>query len=153
VKPVDEVAAAAEKLKDRDEASLEILIGLRAKEIERDERLKDDPEFIPRYNKSQMGLMDDVQALGKRIAIRWSKELHGLVCNREASGTKDREAILNALNLGENALIGAVAGALMALGLFPALAAAVAPLVVKRFILPARDELCVAWGEALHAQN
>jgi len=129
------------------------LIGLRAKAIERDPSLQDNPDFMPQYDKDTMGVLDDVQALGRRILNRWSKELHSIVCSNVSADEEARGAILNALNLGESALIAAVAGTLIALGLFPALAAAVAPLLVKRFIVPARDELCAAWSEALVAQN
>jgi hypothetical protein len=148
---VERVVKAAQNLKELDEDALETLLGLRARAIEKDKRLQDDPDFMPKYDKAQMGLMDDVQALGRRILVRWSKELHELICGATASDTRERQAILDALHLGEVATIGAVASVLVAIGLYPALAAAVAPLIVKRFIIPAKDELCLSWGELLRA--
>jgi len=38
---------------------------------------------------------------------------------------------------------------LLTLGVYAAIAAALAPLIVKRFIWPAKDELCAAWGEGV----
>lgn len=62
-------------------------------------------------------------------------------------------AKLTSLNLGEAAVIAAVAGALIGLGVGAAIAAPLAPLIVRRFIWPAKDELCVAWGESIDAGN
>jgi hypothetical protein len=44
-------------------------------------------------------------------------------------------------------VLAAVASALLTLGAPAAIAAAVTPLIVKRFIWPAEDELCAAWDE------
>lgn len=144
------VAAAANRLYQNDEASLEITIGLRAKAIERNPALKDNVDFTPTYDTTIMGPLEDVRALGHRILDRWNKELHGLVCGTKAEDVKQRTAVLNALNLGDAAVIGAVAGGLIALTVPPALAAPLASLIAKKFILPAKQELCVAWGEAIH---
>src|SRR4051812_40740064 len=123
---IDEVIAAANSLKEQDEAALELQIGLRAKAIERDESLKSNPNLSPQYDNTHMGLHEDVQALGRRILLRWSRELHSVVCGSNPADAQKRQTVLDALNLSESAVIGAVAGVLIALGLFPALAAAVA---------------------------
>jgi hypothetical protein len=73
------------------------------------------------------------------------------VCGGKGNDKADREKILGALRLDEAAVIAAVAAALIAMAVPAPIAAAAAPLIVKKFIWPARDELCDAWGEALKA--
>jgi len=143
------VAAAAQRLSSRDEAALEVLLGLRQKAIESDPTLKDNVDFEPKYEEKTMGPLKEIKDLGLRIVRKWNKELRSLVCGQDAKHNKDRTAVLDSLNLNEAAVIAAVAGALLSIGVAAALAAALAPLIVKRFIWPAKDELCAAWGEAI----
>jgi len=150
---VKAVVDSATRLSAKDEASLELLLGMRAKAVERDPALKDDPDFEPKYEGATMGPLDDIKALGRRILNRWNKELYGVVCGSQTKDQESRKAVLDSLNLGETAVIAAVAGALVSLHVFPALAAVVAPLIVKKFIWPAKDELCAAWGEGIKAQG
>lgn len=146
-----EVIDAANIHARKDEASLEVLLGMIEKEIERDPAAKETAFLEPKYEGTAMGPLDDLKRLGLRILKRWNKELNQLVCGGKSDDSKDRQAILNSLGLGEAAMIAAVAGALLSLGVFAPLAAAMAPLIVKRFIAPAKDELCEAWGEAIKA--
>jgi hypothetical protein len=135
------VADAANRLyKQKDEDALEVLIGMREKAIDANPALKD---F------ETMGGLDELKAMGRRILNRWNKELYGVVCGGKSGDQKDRKAVLDSLNLGETAVIAAVASALLTLGVYAAIAAALAPLIVKRFIWPAKDELCAAWGEGV----
>jgi len=144
------VADAANRLyKQKDEDALEVLIGMREKAIDANPALKDDVEFEPQYEFETMGGLDELKAMGRRILNRWNKELYGVVCGGKSGDQKDRKAVLDSLNLGETAVIAAVASALLTLGVYAAIAAALAPLIVKRFIWPAKDELCAAWGEGV----
>jgi hypothetical protein len=147
---VGAVQSAAQNLADRDEDALELLLGLQQQAIDKDPELASDPNLSPQYE-PHMGLLDTVKSLGRSIAFRWAESLHGLVCESKSVDQQDRNKILDALNLGETAVIGAVAAALMGLAVPAPIAAAAAALIVKRFIWPARDELCTAWGEALQA--
>jgi hypothetical protein len=147
------VIESAHKLSAKDETSLELLLGMRAKAVEEHPALGDDPDFEPKYESSTMGALDDVKALGRRILRRWNKELYGIVCGSKTEDKRGRQAILDSLNLGEAAVIAAVASALLSLGVVAAFAAALAPLIVKRFIWPAKDELCNAWSEGIDAQG
>jgi hypothetical protein len=142
------VASAAQRLSSRDEASLEMLVALRQRALEGDPKLSDNVDFEPKYDSNTMGALDDLRDLGRRILKRWNKELCKIVCSEGVGYEKDRAAVLQSLNLGEAAVIAAVAGALLSIGVVAALAAALAPLIVKRFIWPAKDELCASWGEA-----
>jgi hypothetical protein len=92
-----------------------------------------------------------LKALGRRILARWSKELYTAICGSSAKDAEARNKVLTAINLGEAALIAAVAGALLWITAPAALAAALAPLIVKKFIAPAGEELCEYWGEAINA--
>jgi hypothetical protein len=68
------VVAAAVELSKRDEAALELLLGLRAEAISADPSLKDDVDLEPKYEATLMGPLDDIKALGRRILKRWNKE-------------------------------------------------------------------------------
>lgn len=151
---VNEVVATANRLHEqKDDEALLVLIGMREKVIESDPNLKDDPNLDVVYAEPTMGPLDEIKRLGKRIANRWSKELHGVVCGSESKDSKEREDLLRSLNLGEAAVIAAVAAALISLGLGAAIAAPLAPLLVRRFIWPAKDELCDAWAEAIEKES
>ena len=147
---VNVVVDAAKRLhKQKDEAGLELLIGMRARVIEQNPALKDNVDFEPKYETETMGALDEIKALGRRILNRWNKELYGVVCGNKGDDQKDRKTVLDSLNVSEAAVIAAVASALLSLGVAAAIAAPLAPLIVKRFIWPAKDELCGAWGESL----
>jgi hypothetical protein len=150
---ISAVIEEANRLKDRDEAALVKQVGLRSKAIDLNPALQDNVDLEPKYDSKTMGPLNDIEALGLRVLKRWNEELYGLVCSNKGSNKKDRQAILNSLSLGDTAIIAAVAGALVALGVPAPVAAALAPLITKKFIWPAKDELCGAWGEGIKAQG
>jgi len=152
---LNEVVAAANKLNQQkqDDEALLVLIGMREKAISAEPARKDDPNLEVVYEGSTMGPLDDLKRLGKRVASRWNKELFAIVCGPDNKDSEEREQLLNSLNLGEAAVIAAVAGALIGLGVGAAIAAPLAPLIVRRFIWPAKDELCVAWRESIEAED
>lgn len=147
------VVVAAQRLSTKDESALAVEIGLRQKLLESDPGTADNPNIVVVYG-THMGLIGDVKALGCRILTRWNKELYGVVCTRDkADDVEIKTNILQALSFDEAALISAVAPALVCLGAPAAIAAPVAALVVKKFILPAKEELCEAWGEAIIGES
>lgn len=149
-----EVVVAAQRLyQEKDEVGLELLLGMRDKAIEKNSALGDDPNFEPKYEGPIMGTIDEIKDLGKRILARWNKELYGLVCGAGGADKEERKAVFDSLNLGEAAVVAAIAGALLSIGAPAAVAAVAAPLVVKRFVWPAKDELCAAWGEQIQAHS
>lgn len=140
--------AAAQSFAEFDEEALLVLLGKQHKAIEMDTTLAADPTLNPDYDSTHMGLIEDLKVLGRRVAKRWNKELHKIVCG--SSDDQTRKKLMDALNVGEAAAIAAVAGILLAI----APAAVTAPLsvlLVKSFLMPAKDELCDAWQEALEA--
>jgi hypothetical protein len=142
---------ARKLLLEKDEDALEVLIGLRQKAIDENPGLAAKPDLYPKYDSTDMGALDTLKGLGHRVANRWNKELYRIVCENKGSANKEREDLLNALNLGDAAIVGVVASILIGLSVPPPIAAAVAALIVKKFISPAKDELCAAWGEAMAA--
>ena len=147
------VIAAAEQLDAKDEDALALEIGLRSRRIEGDPSGADNPFLSVAYG-THMGLIDDVKALGWHILARWNKEVHVVICSSKRPEDQElSKKVFAALSLDEAALIAAIAPALLWIGAPAAIAAAVAPLIVKKFIVPAKEELCAAWGEAITAQK
>ena len=148
------IVTAARRLNEqKEDEALYVLIGMREKAVANEPALKDDPELEVVYAEPTMGPLDDIKRLGKRITNRWNKELYAIVCGNEDKNAEVRQSLLNSLSLGEAAVIAAVAGALISLGVGAAIAAPLAPLLVRRFIWPAKDELCEAWGEAIEKES
>jgi hypothetical protein len=151
---VNEVVAAANQLNEqKEDEALLVLIGMREKAIAADPERKDDPNLSVVYEEPTMGPLDDIKRLGKRVTNRWNKELYAICCGNADKDSKERTELLNSINLGEAAVMAAVAGALISLGVGAAIAAPLAPLIVRRFIWPAKDELCGAWGEAIEKDS
>ena len=147
------VIAAAEQLRTKDDEALALEIGLRCRRIESDPSVANNPALSVAYG-THMGMIDDVKALGWRILTRWNKEVHVVVCSSERPEDQEMsKKVFAALSLDEAALITAVVPALIWLGASAAIAAVVAPLIVKKFIVPAKEELCAAWGEAIAARE
>lgn len=129
-----------------DEQALLVVLGKQEKAIAKDSTLASDPTLDPEYDSTHMGVTDDLKSIGKRVMSRWNRELHQLVCRKESNET--REELIKALNLSEAAAVAAVASMLLAIAP-AAVAAPLAALLVKSILLPAKEELCEAWSEAL----
>lgn len=140
-----------------DEDGLTAKLGLRDKEIEQEidpakrRQLEDDPNLQISPG-THMGFKDEAKKIGLRVLKRWSTGLQSLVCNPKTP--EDRElanSIQHAVTADggslEVVLIGFTVTALLAINAPAAIAAVAAPLLVKKIIIPAKDELCVAWDE------
>ena len=151
---ISAVVTTARRLNEqKEDEALYVLIGMREKAVANEPALKDDPDLEVVYAEPTMGPLDDIKRLGKRITNRWNKELYTIVCGNADKDAEVRESLLNSLSLSEAAVIAAVATALIGLGVGAAIAAPLAPLLVRRFIWPAKDELCEAWGEAIEKDS
>ncbi|HEU0301566.1 MAG TPA: hypothetical protein VFR37_19050 [Longimicrobium sp.] len=150
----DEVIRAAQQLYDeKDEAALELLLGMRTAAVEGNPNLAGDYSLDLAYATDTMGPLDDIKRLGRRILKRWNRQLYGLVCPKDGEETEEGKQLKESLNLGEAAVIAAVGSVLLGFGVGAAIVAPLAALIVKQFIWPAKDELCGAWGEALTDQG
>lgn len=130
----------------RDATALELILGKQEKAIEADPALKQDPTLDPPYDGTHIGLVDDLTALGRKIASKWSRNLHTLVCGKPDSA--ERKKLFEALSLSQTAQIGAVVSLLLPLT-GPAIAAAAAPIIVTQFLSPVVEEACDYWAEKL----
>lgn len=150
----NKTAEAALDLADsHDEDALYALIGMREQRIEQAPTEAANPRLAATYDESVMGPLDDVKAIGRRIAVRWSRSLFEVVCGDGDSGdTEARKKLLDALNVNEAATVGVVTTLLLTLPFAtPAIAAPVAVIIVRKFLQPAMDELCEFWEEQLDA--
>ncbi|SRR6266446_5810028 len=148
----DAVTAEAARLyHEKGEEALLISIGQRelALKANPDLAINEDPE----YSVTTMGMIEDVKALGLRILKRWNKTLYDIICPAAGASGKEREELLKALNISEVAAIGVVTGLLLPLGVPAPVAAPLAALIVKKFLIPAKEELCDTWQEAITAQQ
>lgn len=129
-----------------DSEALLMLLGKQEQVKDRQAWAFADPGFDPAYDTAMMGALDGVKAAGIRVMNRWSKELYQLVCG--SGENQARDELMEALNLGETAAIAAVASLLLAIAP-AAVAAPLSVLLVKSFVLPAKDELCLVWREQI----
>lgn len=100
-----------------------------------------------------MGIKDDLKALGTRVLRRWNRSAYDLLCGTDPDDAATQQEIKKALGLGEAAVIGALATALVGIGLMPALAPIVAAILVKKFFRPAYGEFCAVWKGKLPADS
>lgn len=138
--------AEAERLAGLDAEALYALLGRQEKAIERRPELAQDPTLDPPYDSSHMGLVADLKTLGRRIASKWSRKLHGSVCGE--AGGEERNKLLAELNVSEAAAIALVTSMLLPL-VSPAIAAPLAVIIVREFLVPAGGTICEFWEEKL----
>lgn len=90
--------------------------------------------------------------LGERIFKRWSRTLHGFLCEPSGEDADLRSQVLSALASRDVSASALVAGLLVGtFGIAPAIATLIAALVVQLFVKPVTDEICKYWGEQLAA--
>jgi hypothetical protein len=138
---------AAQKYAGFDEDALLVVLGKQDIAIDADSSLIVDPTLNPNYDSQIMGPLDELKFAGRRIVKRWNLELYKLVCG--SGDNKEREQLIDALNIGEAAAIAAVVKILLLIT-SPAVAAPLSVVLVKFFLLPAKEELCAAWGEEVN---
>jgi GDSL-like Lipase/Acylhydrolase family len=149
------IAEHAGRLMALDAPLLEAELERRLRLLERDPSQGDRPSMellIVADGGLESGLTS-VGPLARRLLRRWERELYELICGTSDEDTKERRGMLDALKLGEPALIGAMT-AWLATGplAVPAVVAGVlAAILVKRIGGSAQDELCKAWKERLDA--
>ena len=99
-----------------------------------------------------MGVLDSVKSLGLRLLKRWNKELYGVICGDKPEDAEERSKIMTALNLGAGAAATAIAATLTSwLAVPAALAVVLAPILVKRLLVPGKEEMCAAWFENINS--
>ena len=149
---IEAIKATAKKLYDeKNETALEVLIAKCDAAVKKNPELGNNPNLDVKYTETTMSF-EALKILGRNIVNQWNVQLFGLVCGITSEDQNDRKIILDALKIGSGAAAGAVAAALTTTFAVPAaVAVAVAALIVKRFIWPARAELCKGWQEKIKA--
>jgi hypothetical protein len=144
------VEPAIQKLLQSDEDQLYEEIGIRMTAMSEDSL--DIADFDPEITieVAEMGPLEDLQELGRRVMQRWNKSAHELVCGTSDEDSKDRSTLLEAFGVGEIAAGAALATLLVShLAITPAIASVIAALVMKRFFSPAYEEFCDMWRQKL----
>lgn len=141
---------ALKKLLGADEHTLFEQLGMRERAAkEGSERASHfNPIFV--HDVKEMGPLDDLRDLGRRLLRRWTRELYTVACGSAEKDKADRESIIKSLGLGDIAVGGAITAVLIGtFAVTPAVATVIAALIVKRIIEPAGETVCEFWGEKL----
>ena len=142
---------AMESLLNADEDTLFEQLGIRATAIQQNLNLGS--SFSPEvsYDEAAMGVLDDVRDYGKRIFRRCSVEGYKLFCGDDPEDEEDRKQLADATGISQGQIAALVAGMLVAqLGLAPAIAAIVAAILIKRFLIkPGYQLACDKWKAQL----
>jgi hypothetical protein len=118
-------------------------LGRRGKALQLDFSEMGNPDMQPTEDPSLLGPMDEIRDLGLRIAKRWIREVHQVVCSPDAVDKEDRDKIQSAFQLKGSDLAAALAAFLVS-SFFVAspVATVVAAIVVKRLGNSALEEIC-----------
>ena len=144
---------AAEELLSRDTDQLYELLGLRLKATEEDLNKQGNLEPEIEYPE-HLGLMEDLQKIGRRVFNKIHTQAYTLVCGTSQEDEADRNKIIAAFGIGAEATVIALTSVLIStFGLAAAIAGVVAALIVRRFGEPALNEghaaMCEIWREYL----
>jgi hypothetical protein len=141
---------SVKKLLGADEDTLLEQLGMRAQAAQAGVPGAAEYDPVITYDVQEMGSLDDLRDLGRRLLHRWSRELHHIACGSMDDDKKDRESIIMALGLGDVAIAATISSVLVtSFAVAPAVATVIAALVVKRIIEPAGETICEHWDELL----
>lgn len=148
-----DVGTMAIEYLDYDERAIEEELGARLSIAPQEPEAAIRPPSEFTFSPEDLGIGEEALKLAKRIFKRTSKELHEVLCGSDPENEADRKKLKDALKLGDEALVAAIAAVLAGpLGLGAAVAAAIAALLLKRIFKPAGEEICKYWGENLGEQ-
>lgn len=143
----EQAEPALDDLLNTEEDALFEQLGIRAKAIQNNTNLSS--SFSPKvtFDEAAMGALDDVRNYGKRVFRRCSSEGYKLFCGDDPEDEEDRKELADAFGISEGKVASVVAALLVAqLGLAPAIAAIVAALIIKRFLIrPGYKLSCQTW--------
>ena len=96
------------------------------------------------------GISIDWGEFGRNYFKSVERQLHEFVCGVGGESEDYRHRLLDAFNIGKDAIVGILAAAIASwLGVAPAIAAIIAAIVIKIFFRPLYEEFCQAWGQGL----
>ncbi len=145
-----QVKSAVEDLLKADEDRLYEMIGIRSLAISEDLSLNSTFKPTVQYKAAEMGPLDDLLKIGKRMFMRLEREMYNLFCGSSVEDDEARDKLAAAFNVGATEVAAVMAILLVThVGLSPAVAPVIAALVVKRCLKPMYGEFCLIWGERL----
>lgn len=147
----EEAESAAKKLLEADKENLYEEIAIRTKTMLKDPTTAGSFAKIQLDEREMKGMKEALQDLGKRIFQRWNVEAHNLFCGTDPNTKKNKAELKKAFGISGDAQVAVVASMttllVMNFSIAPAIAAAIAALIVKLFFRPAYEEFCKFWGE------
>jgi hypothetical protein len=153
--PVKAVQSHATELLNLDEDTLLAELQVRIDMIGRDPSMADLPstQLQVLSHGLEGGVLPAVGPFALRLLNRWEAELYALVCGDAAADKAQRKAVVDAMGLGQDALVAAVTAWILSapFAIPTVLAGVIAAILVKRFGSAALDELCKAWKDRLDA--
>jgi len=154
-RPVAAVAAHARQLMSLDEPHLLAELDRRIALVELDPSQAELPsmELLTVAEGELEGGLPRIGPTTRRLLRRWERELYELLCGSDPDDKADRGKLRDAAGVGPDALVGALAGWLVAgpLGAPALLAGVIAAIIVKRFGTATLDQMCQIWRERLDA--
>lgn len=145
---------ATSRLMAYSEADLYRELGQRLKQIARDPSGSADFDLQVGPQIETLGAVDDIRTFGEQYFNRVNQQVYALICGTETENGAERTRLLDAFNLGRDAVTSTLAALLVAqLGLAPAIAAVMATLVIKLFFQPAHGAMCDVWKTHLQPSN
>jgi hypothetical protein len=142
---------AMESLLAADEDTLFEQLGIRATAIQENPNLSSSfsPQVI--YDEAAMGVLDDVRDYGRRIFRRCSAEGYKLFCGDDPEDEEDRKQLAEVTGISQGQFSALLASMLVGqLGLAPAIAAIIAAILIKRFLIkPGYQLACEKWKAQL----
>lgn len=145
-----EARPAVDALLKNDEDELYLALGSRLRAIQQEPSLSG--TFAPDIpaGLEALGAVDDIKDFGRRFFKRVNSQAYQLICGTGAENTEERERVIDAFGIGEEAVAPAIAALLVVhLGLAPAVAAVVAALIIRLFFRNAFAAMCEVWQEKL----
>jgi hypothetical protein len=149
----DAVENATSKLLKLNEQDLYLELGKRLYAVRRDPKLSASLD-LSELGIETYGIAGDIADFGKRFLKRVNEQAFALVCGPDATDVQERQELTKAFGLGSEAVAGVLASLFIAqLGLAPAIAVAVAPIIVKLVFGPTHAAMCETWRAKMAGQK
>jgi hypothetical protein len=145
-----QVRPATDQLMREDEDKLYLELGRRLRAMQQVPSLGG--SFSPSIDTGlePLGPAEDLEKFAHRFFDRINIQAYNLVCGKEAEDTEERQRVIDAFDIGKDAVAAAVAGLLIIqIGMAPAIAPVVAAIIIRLFFKPALGAMCDVWKEKL----
>lgn len=146
----DQTRPAVHLLLEKDENQLYTEMGSRLWAIQANPSISG--SFEPRTLET-LGPGEDFWESGKRFFERVNVQAYQLICGENAIDIRERQEFADAFSIDRETVASVLAALLIGyLGIAPAIAPAVAALLVRLFFNPAYETMCHTWNERLNEE-